>query len=219
VIRFVIAVALFYGVSAMAQEKEQPAPSPSATATTATDDNAAGTSEYNVKMDIKESRILFGLYGQMSSFARAGTSFMGYNLEGVTDYAMSDRWAVQISLAQSFDLANGFTILYTGLRLGGAYTIWGQFMKRTSVVSVDGQDTLSVQTSDEPMLVADVGVDQYLFNGTDRIVPATGISLGARYDRNIWGHRGSLMFRYGQLVIAEDPVALMTAGAGFLLRF
>jgi hypothetical protein len=225
VIRLVIAAALFIGAQAMAQTEQTPAPAAGAAktssspATEATDDGAAGTSEYKVHMDVKESRLMFGLYGQMSSFARQGTSLIGYNLEGIANYAMTDKTAIQISLAQSLDMADGFSVLFTGLRLGAGYAWWGQFTRRSSKLRVNGQETFSVQTQEESMLIFDAGIDQYLFNGTDRIVPATGVSLGARFDRNIWGQRGSIMFRYGQLVIAQDPVALMTAGLGVLLRF
>ncbi len=69
------------------------------------------------------------------------------------------------------------------------------------------------------MLITDLGIEQYLFNATDRIVPATGLSLGARLDKTIWGLRLSAMVRYGSLVISEDPVGMITAGVGTVMRF
>lgn len=182
-------------------------------------DIEAGTSEYQVKMDVKESRLLFALYGQMSSFTREGAALIGYNLEGLADYAIVDKTAVQISINQSLDMANGVSVLFTGLRLGAAHAWWGEFTHRSSLLAVNGQDTLAVRPNYETMLITDIGIEQYLFNGTDRIVPATGLSLGVRIDKTIWGLRLSGMLRYGSLVISQDPVAMITAGVGTVMRF
>ena len=183
------------------------------------DTDDTGTSDYKVKLDSKESRLLFGLYGQMSQFTRQGSSLVGYNLEGLADYAIVDKTAVQISINQSLDMANGISVLFTGLRLGAAHAWWGEFTQKSSLLEVNNQDTLAVRPVDQTMLVTDVGIEQYLFNGTDRIVPATGLSLGMRYDRTIWGLRVSAMVRYGSLVISADPVAMITAGIGTVMRF
>jgi hypothetical protein len=180
---------------------------------------AESTSEYRVKLEEKESRLLFGLYGQMSQFKREGISLTGYNFEGMVNYAIWRRTAVALSLNQSLDMANGISVLFTGVRLGAAYAIWGEYLRKSSLLKVNNQDTLSVHTPDSAMLVTDVGIEQYLFNGTDRIVPATGLSLGLRYDKNVMGLRVSAMVRYGSLVISEDPVAMLTAGIGALMRF
>lgn len=184
-----------------------------------TDTDEAGTSDYKVKLDSKESRLIFGLYGQMSQFTRQGSSLVGYNLEGLADYAIVDKTAVQISINQSLDMANGISVLFTGLRLGAAHAWWGEFTQKSSLLEVNNQDTLAVRPVDQTMFVTDVGIEQYLFNGTDRIVPATGLSLGVRYDRTIWGLRVSAMVRYGSLVISADPVAMITAGVGTVMRF
>ena len=183
------------------------------------DDSTLSDSQYRVKMDVKESRLIFGLYGQMSQFERKGVSLVGYNFEGLGDYAITERTAVQISINQSLDMANSISVLFTGIRLGGAYSFWGDFIHRNSMLRVNNQETMTVRTADSSLLAGDFGIEQYLFNGTDRIVPATGISLGVRYDKTFWGLRGSFMFRYGSLVISEDPVSMLTAGAGVLMRF
>lgn len=179
----------------------------------------AGTSDYKVKLDTKESRLLFGLYGQMSNFTRQGAALMGYNLEGLADYAIRDKTAVQISLNQSLSMAGGISVLFTGLRLGAAHAWWGEFTQRSSLLEVNSQDTLAVRPNESTMFVTDVGIEQYLFNGTDRIVPATGLSLGGRMDKTIWGMRLSAMLRYGSLVISADPVTMITAGVGTVIRF
>jgi hypothetical protein len=190
---------------------------PASMAQDAADD--AGTSDYKVKLDVKESRLIFGLYGQMSQFSRQGVSLMGYNLEGLADYAIVDKTAVQISINQSLDMANGISVLFTGLRLGAAHSWWGEFTQRSSLLEVNNSDTRAVRPNDVTMLVTDIGIEQYLFNGTDRIVPATGLSLGARLDKTVWGIRLSAMLRYGSLVISEDPVSMITAGVGTVMRF
>lgn len=181
--------------------------------------SSINTSEYNVKLNTKESRVLFGLFGQISSFTRQGAALQGYNLEGLADYALTDSTAVQLSLNQSLDTANGISVLFTGLRLGAAYAWWGQFTHRNSLLEVNGTDTLNVRSPDASMFVTDVGIEQYLFNGSDRIVPATGLSLGSRFDKTLWHMRLSAMVRYGSLVIAKDPVTMLTAGVGTLIRF
>ncbi|HMN67250.1 MAG TPA: hypothetical protein PKC28_01805 [Bdellovibrionales bacterium] len=176
-------------------------------------------SRYQVDLDTKEQRLLFGLYGQMSQFQRQGGALTGYNLEGIANYAIDQRYAAQLSLAQSLDLANGLTVLFTGLRVGMSYAVWGNFIERVQHLRVNNENTLYVRSPDRSMLVVDGGVDQYLFNGVERIVPATGASLGLRFDKTIWGVRGSIMGRYGALVISEDPVSMLTLGAGLLLHF
>lgn len=185
----------------------------------AANESTLDTSGYRVKMNTRESRLMFGLYGQMSQFSNEGRSLTGYNLEGLADYALREKLAVQISINQSLDMANGISVLFTGLRLGGAYAWWGDFTHKSSLLQVNNQDTLSVRSPESTMLVTDIGIEQYLFNGTDRIIPATGLSLGGRYDWPMWGLRMSAMFRYGSLVIGENPVTMMTAGVGALMRF
>jgi hypothetical protein len=201
----VFLIGIFLSAPSWAQEAEAPA------------ENAA--SDYKVKMDVKEQRLVFGLYGQMSQFEREGLNLTGYNLEGIVNYAITERIAAQLALAQSLDLANGLTVLFTGIRVGGAYSVWGSFVEKIQSLRVNNDDALTVDPPETSMLVVDAGIDQYMFNGVDRIVPATGASLGVRYDKPVFGIRGSLMARYGMLVISEDPVMMLTIGAGILVRF
>lgn len=179
----------------------------------------APSSNYKVKIDEKQSRLIFGIYTQLSQFTRTGTALTGYNLEGSATYALSDRTAALLSIAQSLDTADGISVLFTGVRLGFGYTIFGNYLRLNTSVKVNEQETVSILSDDRSLLATDLGIEQYLFNATDRVVPATGLSLGLRYDRTIFGFRASGMIRYGSLVIQAETASLITAGVGLLMRF
>ena len=206
-----LAAAILLAVLPRVSFAQDPAP--------ASPDSAVSASEYNVRVDESESRLVFGLYGQLSQFVRKGKNLTGQNVEAVANYAIFEKASVQLSLAQSLDMANGLTVLYTGIRVGGSYALMGDFIRRNNSVNVNGQQTLSVSEPDAPLLAAEAGVDQYLFNGEETVIPATGVSAGVRYDRKIWRMRVSAMARYGALVISSEPVSMLTAGVGLLVRF
>ena len=188
-------------------------------------DEAAGesspteTSPYRVSLDNRDSRLSFGFYGQISQFDREGESLLAYAAELLASYGLTQKVAIQLGLDQAMSSEGGVTIVYTGIHSAVSYAITGDYIKSNSVLNVNERPTLQLHSGDEPLLGVEAGLDQFFFNGTSRIVPATGFSVGGHYDRTVFGYRASLMARYGMLVISEATVPMMTVGAGILFSF
>ncbi len=173
---------------------------------------------YRIELDDRESRFQLGIYGQIAQFAFEGRGLMGSAVEAVASYALTHKIAGNFSVSQALDPST-LSILYTGFRVSGAYAFMGNFVERESTLNVGGQTSFISKLGQGPLFAADLGMEQLLFNATGRIVPATGISAGVRYDRQLWKINVSFAARYGQLVIAEKSSTMMSGGVGFLLRF
>lgn len=176
-------------------------------------------SKYKVSLNSEASRLTFGAYGQFSSFTRQGINLVGWTLEVPATYALTDSLAAQISISQSIDLSKSLTVLFTGFHFGGAYAFSGSFVRKKSDILVNGSNVVSVSNTEGTLLAVEGGLDQILFNGSGRVVPATGFSVSLRSDFDIFGFRSSAMARYGALVITDEPVAMLTAGLGLLIRY
>lgn len=224
---FGVLLLVLMAIPARAQESAAPTATPAPSGASAAsapepdedDDLTALSSDYRLRLESKESRLTFGLFGTMSQFTREGVSLTGYTFEVVAGYAMKPKFAVQLALNQAVSMQNSITVLFTGLRSSAAYAITGEYIANDSTLNVNGRPSVSFRSGDKPLLSTDIGIDQYLFNGVNRIVPATGVSASLRYDRTIWNLRASAMARYGMLVISESQVPMMSAGLGLLFRF
>ncbi len=173
---------------------------------------------YRVELDERESRFLLGIYGQIAQFTFDGRGLLGSAVEAVASYALTHKIAGNFSVSQALDPST-LSILYTGFRVSGAYAFIGNFIERESTLNVGGQTSFISKLGKGPLFAADFGMEQLLFNATGRIVPATGVSAGVRYDRTLFNINVSFAARYGQLVIAEKSSTMMSGGVGFLLRF
>lgn len=162
---------------------------------------------------------MLGIFGQMTQFSGANGSLQGYTLEAVVDYAIWPRWAAQLSLGQAISSQGGLSVMFTDLRAGFGYAITGSFLRESSVLNVNNREVLATAQPIHSAFIVDAGVDQVMFNGTSRLVPGTGASLGLRYDFKMWDRRFSAMGRYGQLLISNEMASVMTLGIGALFDF
>jgi len=176
-------------------------------------------SEYRVDVDVRERRLMLGLYGQITQFSGTNGSLQGYTIEAVADYAIRPSWAAQVSLGQAISSQGGLSVMFTDLRAGFGYAVSGSFMRQSSLLNVNNREVLATAQPVQPAFIVDVGVDQVMFNGTSRLVPGTGGSLGLRYDFKMWDMRLSAMGRYGQLLISGEMATVMTVGLGALFDF
>lgn len=175
--------------------------------------------DYNVLLETKEQRFNVGIFGQFSSFTRAGKSFTGNPFEVLAGYALTTKIGFNFNVMQALDLANGAEVLYTGIRTSAAYTFIGENFSKRSTVLVNGAPSVMIAPFQEPTFQADFGFDQIFFNGTSRVAPATGMSAGVQYAKTISTYRVAAMLRYGSLKVNNDAVDLITAGLGLLYRF
>ena len=182
----------------------------------AEDDDEA---EYRVTLEEKESRFFITIYAEFSNFINQSGNLVGAAFEAMANYALLDDVALGLSLTQALNMEGGLSITYTGLRATTGYALMGRYVQREALLSVDGQTTF-VSTSGQGALFAiDAGLNQLMFNGTTRIVPATGLSIGMRYDRNWSRWTISLTAAYGSLVMADTTATMITAGVGVIMRF
>ena len=223
--KLVVLSILVFSMTAQAQE-EKPEAAPAATSTatsaTVTGDPAATMrtdKDYNVLLDARESRLTLAFYTQLSQFKSVNGALMGYTFEGVASYALSPKLAGQFSMNQALSSKDGISVLYTGFRSSMAYAITGNFISSNNALFVNSVPTVHVKTGERSLIAVEGGVEQVLFNGEARIVPATGLSASGRYDFTIWKIRASAVGRYGMLVLSNNPVTLMTVGVGAMMRF
>ena len=203
------------GPAARAETSEAQASEKASTTTTST----AGFSDYRVRLDEQESRFSVGIYGQASQFTFDGRSLLGNALELDVTCAFAKNFAASVSISQALSLEGGFGVLYTGIRGAAQYAFWGDFIRRDSAVMVNGQRSLSARGGQSTLLAGEFGIEQYMFNGTARVVPATGGSVGVRFDKNFGRFRASLIARYGMLLVASEMSSMMLGGAGLIYAF
>lgn len=177
------------------------------------------TSEYRLELNDNESRFLLTVYAQMSQFSYVGESLLGSAIEVSALYALNHDFAAGVSIAQALDPSEGLAILYTGIRAAGSYAVLGTFVQREAMLNIDGKTSYVSTLGKGPLMAFDFGLEQLIFNGTSRIIPATGFSAGLRYDASFWGATWSVTGRYGQLIISEKMASVMTFGGGVLMRF
>ena len=222
--KLVVLFVLVLSMTAQAQESRPEAAS-TATATSATvtgqpaAEMRAESKDYNVLLDARESRLTLAFYTQLSQFKSVSGALMGYTFEGVASYALSPKLAGQFAMNQALSSKDGISVLYTGFRSSMAYAITGNFISSNNALFVNSVPTVHVKTGERSLVAVEGGVEQVLFNGEARIVPATGISASGRYDFTIWKIRASAVGRYGMLVLSNNPVSLMTVGVGAMMRF
>jgi hypothetical protein len=218
-IRVFVLILLFLGADAYAQANKSTLPKTKAPATSVDDDLDDDEANYRVTLDEKESRFFITIYSQFSQFTNQGKDLVGAAFEAQATYALMPTIALGMSLAQALNMEGGLSITYTGLRASTGYALSGKYIQRESVVSVDKQTTYVSSMGQGPLFALEAGLNQLMFNGGTRIVPATGLSLGVRYDR-MWGkYNLSLNAVYGSLVISEAAASMLSVGVGILMRF
>ena len=200
------------------------AAAPGATVTNTTEANPAtsgedGELDYHVRLDEEKSRFNLGVYVTGSQFAFQGRSLVGNSLELDANYALNPRLVLSVGVAQAITVTGGISVLYTGIRASVGRSFWGSFIRHQSTVVINGQRSLQTTTGTTSLLAGDVGAEQFVFNGTTRVVPATGASAGIRYDRTFGSFRASLMARYGMLLISAQSATMMLGGAGLIYSF
>lgn len=175
--------------------------------------------EYRVTLEEKESRFFITIYSEVSQFTNQGKDLVGAAFEAAATYALLADIALTMSLTQALNMENGFSITYTGLRATTGYALQGKYLQRESIVTVDNQAAFVSSLGQGPLMAVEFGLNQLMFNGSSRIVPATGLSVGMRYDRMYGKYNLSLNATYGSLVIAEAAASMLTIGLGILMRF
>lgn len=193
--------------------------STNSTSITSSEASDYAISDYRVRLETRETRFNLGVYAQVSQFSFMGRSLLGNALEVAATYAIKQNIAATISVAQALSLEGGLTLAYTGIRAAGSYAWWGSFIRTQSVVVVNGQSSVETKSGATSMLASEVGIDQFLFNGSSRVIPATGASLGVRYDRTFGSFRASFIARYGMLVAQSSTSSIMTGGGGLVYSF
>ncbi len=210
---------LMISVASSASESSRASTTSGATSAPAVTAPVLGTSEYRIRLEEQESRFNLGLYVQASQFTFQGRSLLGNALEVNASYAIRSNIAASVSVAQAVTLQGGLGVLYTGIRAAGQYAFWGDFIRRSSTVMVNGQRSLQTGSGRNSLLAADLGLEQFMFNGSSRVLPATGGSLGVRYDRSLAGFRASVIGRYGMLLVGTETSSMLTIGGGLLYSF
>ena len=174
---------------------------------------------YNVIQEDRDMRFNVGIFWQISQFSLEGRSLEGAGPEVLMGYAMNPKLSVNFGVSQALDTANGLSALYTGIRTAAAWAVKGSAYGRKAILNVNGEPTYSVVRTHDPLLSVETGLEQIFFNGSTKVSPATGYSLGLRYDFSAWKVRVSTMARMGNLKISSEPVTLTIFGAGLLYRF
>jgi hypothetical protein len=144
---------------------------------------------------------------------------MGNSLEIDATYALAPKLMASVAVAQAITSTGGISVLYTGIRAAVGRPFWGTYIRSRSTVVINGQRSLGTTTGTSSLFAGDVGAEQFVFNGTARVVPATGASLGLRYDRTFGAFRASIIARYGMLLISNTSATMMLGGLGLTYSF
>jgi hypothetical protein len=164
--------------------------------------------------DVTRSQISLG--GEVAQLSSATASVVGVGPRVGFTYGLTDNW----SFGANLDFAFGATgtpgaFLYSGLNGAIHYSIFGSGLLSTKHIrKSDGTDVITIIPSAKRQLAAMIGLEQLFLNGTTSIYPAVGYLVGGSYTFEYFNREFQVDFRYTSLMANNNPLTMMTVGAG-----
>jgi len=133
------------------------------------------------------SRFLFYagvLYAQASS-PTGSLSGEGVNVRA--SYLPSDKFDLSLGFTQALTVAGSPTSLFSGFTSDISYSILGSQRELENTIIVDGHPAVFEKKARTWSLNAGLGFDQYWFNGSSNVYPASGLALSVSSSLPLWG--------------------------------
>ena len=164
-------------------------------------------------------RIKIDFFGELGEFQRAGQSFQGAGLGAGVRYGLSEKVAVGFSAAQTYSPTGGLSALYTSLLVNLNYALRGSFVRHDQTTLVDGEKLVDVLDSATTVWGVAVGTEQIFFNGTDTVIPGSGLTAGVFADLKLFDISWTANLSPAILLINGKMVPSVVGRLGFTFPF
>ncbi len=132
-----------------------------------------------IKVEEKRNTLMF--HSGASSITTDASSATGLDFGVSYSYAFNKKMALVASIRQGLN-TSGFGTLYTDIGAGVALSLRGNsLMQEVEEVSINGMRSASSKPYNQGGTVLTAQMKQYLFNGTNSVVPVVGLSMGGYY--------------------------------------
>lgn len=113
-------------------------------------------------------------------FKREGSTLSALDIHLGMSYALDDRLALEGGLHQAFSFS-GFSAIYTTIEAGISFAAWGTQFRHKRQIKVAGMGIAEGTESIGSALIFSALAKQYFFNGSNSVLPFSGIGLTGMY--------------------------------------
>jgi len=135
-----------------------------------------------IREEIEFKRLRFGLIPEVTQVTINGVNLMGYGAGAYAIHALSDSWALSGGLRQSFTLTGGLGALFTEFNFRLVYAITGSLLVQRTSLFHSGERVYQATDYTRGGIRAQLSANQYLFNGSQNVVPFSGIGFAVSYE-------------------------------------
>ena len=142
------------------------------------------SSDYRVQYEQSVRRVTFDVFEENAAFIRQGKNLGGYGLGILVNYALNSAFSLGVGVSQVLSLGGdttGVSALYTALRTNASFALFGSFLQKKDFLVVNGETIYTQQTTNKPVLLIEVGLEEFLFNGTAQVSPGSGLTAGISF--------------------------------------
>ena len=130
--------------------------------------------------EYKQSSLEFGFsFAQLKSDQ---ASLDGYGISMNYLYSLSTNWGIQFGGQQIMSVQDdGVSLLYTKLKLGSHYALWGQLYSQNYSLQNNEQTFLQSEQRIRQQVLIAAHLEQYILNLSESIQPGTGLGTTLSY--------------------------------------
>lgn len=132
------------------------------------------------KSEENHSRSFLSFTGGFVTLSTENESISGLDGSVSFHYAFRPTWSIGAGFQQAFNIA-GFGSLYTGVSVDLSYAWLGELVKRQEGVQIDSFQLTQSEYYLSSALISQLSVKQYFFNGSEAVVPFTGLGFSTYY--------------------------------------
>lgn len=145
-----------------------------------------------VSMSSEQVRSRFFIGPQASQFTLTTGSLSGFGLAIGYEYFLSSNFSTEIAFGQIFGQPaskNSSSVLQSitsSIQTGVSYALFGKFGSRIDNIQYQGITAARIREKREFNLRVGLGLDQYWFNGSEAIYPASGVAAFMSSDFSVF---------------------------------
>ncbi len=172
----------------------------------------------SVNESVKRSRLSTTLEWTKLTLGDQDVDAQGIQLQ--YNYSFSNRLFFEGFISTAMTSGEGaLQSSFVGFGAYALYSFFGNCCEVQKTVSVDSRQIISEEVPSSWLLLAGVGVDQYLLNGTKGVYSSTGFGVEVSALFPVGSYTGRVNFKSSQLTAGALSVPAMFAGVGMVFSF
>jgi hypothetical protein len=176
-----------------------------------------GEPRYALHTEEQTQRLSFNFGVESGSFARGGVSVTGIGPAVGISLAISDDFRGDVLFGQTFSSLTSLGVLYTAVRTRLNYALLGSYLPKRDRILVGDATVAELKSIPASVLGIALGVDQYFFNGSQVVAPASGGSVGVSYEFPLAGLRWFIKAESGLLYLNNQATVPRLFAGGLVL--